>query len=59
VWELQAEGKSTTKELFDKVGKEVGVSGTVASEVYYDIMKMIGGGAESRRARWTDLARQL
>lgn len=42
VWDLRDEGKSITKELFDKVGKEVGVSGTVASDVYYDIMKMIG-----------------
>jgi hypothetical protein len=29
-------GKSINKELFEGIGKELGVAGSVASEIYYD-----------------------
>jgi hypothetical protein len=35
---LHRAGKPIDKELFNKVGKEFGVSGTIASELYYDLM---------------------
>ena len=38
VRKLQEEGKGIGKELFAAVGKEFGVSGTVAEEIYYDLM---------------------
>jgi hypothetical protein len=38
VVDLHAEGKPLDKELFNTVGKEFGVSGTVASEIYYGVM---------------------
>jgi hypothetical protein len=36
VQELRAAGEPVDKGLFDKVGLEFGISGTTASELYYD-----------------------
>jgi hypothetical protein len=43
VWERYVAGQSITKSLFDSIGKEVGVSGTVASEIYHAGTKPYGG----------------
>jgi hypothetical protein len=37
VYERHMAGEPVTKALFDEVGKEVGVSGTVAAEIYYEL----------------------
>jgi hypothetical protein len=42
VWGRQEAGEKITKALFESVGRELGVSGTVAAEAYYYTMKMIG-----------------
>jgi hypothetical protein len=36
VQELARSGKKIDKRLFEKVGKELGISGTTASEIYYE-----------------------
>ena len=41
VRELSESGRALNKELFDEVGKEFGVGGTVASELYYDAVKAL------------------
>jgi hypothetical protein len=45
---LKAGGKRVDKGLFEQVGKELGISGTVASDIYYnarsrELRKMISG----------------
>jgi hypothetical protein len=37
--ERRKAGASINKELFETVGKEVGLSGTVAEEIYYGVLK--------------------
>jgi hypothetical protein len=39
VYRRRMAGEPVTKALFDEVGKEVGVSGTVAAEIYYDLVR--------------------
>jgi hypothetical protein len=39
VWERHAAGEAISKPLFEAVGRELGVSGTVAAEIYYKALK--------------------
>jgi hypothetical protein len=39
VYDRHEAGESITKALFNSVGKECGVSGTVAAEIYYELEK--------------------
>jgi hypothetical protein len=41
VQELSESGRAIDKKLFEDVGKEFGVGGTVASDLYYDALRAI------------------
>jgi hypothetical protein len=39
IWDRNEGGEPISKDLFESVGKKFGVSGTVAAEIYYQVMK--------------------